>query len=137
MKLKHGLAPVAGALLLLFTPSSFAEDLFHVHYRLTDLSSDEHNRSGTLHLNVYNTSGEHALDMVAWVTEPNQVTYDQRPIGVGDLADGEQVEVLDYFIVPVEITEAAPGDEQVIWRLEYTGPLGKRRSVDVAGQDVQ
>lgn len=137
MNLKRVLAPVAGALLILSTPSSFADDLFHVHYRLTDLSSDEHNHSGTLHLNVYNTSGENALDMVARVLEPNQVTYEQRPIGVGDLADGDQVEVLDHFIVPVEITEAAPSDEQVIWRLEYTGPLGNRHSVDVAGQEVQ
>ena len=64
------------------------------------------------------------------------VTYDQRQITVGSLADGAQVEVLDEFIVPIEITQGESGTAPVTWRLEYTDTLGARHTVDVVGNDV-
>jgi hypothetical protein len=117
--------------------ASLAEDEFHIHYRVTNLSEDANSLSGTLFLNVYNTSGEDDSDMVACIPGPNQITYDQHHIGVGDLADGAQVEVLDPFIVPIEITHAEPAAEPVSWRLEYTNPLGVRQSIDVVGLEAQ
>jgi hypothetical protein len=118
------------------TCTSLAEDAFHVHYRVANLNQDEHDLSGTVFLNVYNTSGGDIADMVAWIPTPNQVTYDQRQIGVGDLADGAQIEVLDPFIVPIEITQVESNPEPVSWRLEYTNALGERQSVDVVGIEV-
>jgi len=122
---------------LAFLPStSLAEDSFHVHYRVENLNQDAHNLAGTLYLNVYNTSGEDAIDLIAWVTETDQAIYDQRQISLGSLLDGEQVEVLDQFIVPLEITQAEPTGEPVIWHIEYTCGLGDRHSFDVVGQVV-
>lgn len=122
---------------LAFLPStSLAEESFHVHYRVENLNQDAHNLAGTLYLNVYNTSGEDAVDLVARISEPNQVIYDQRQIILGTVLDGEQVEVLDQFIVPLESTQSEPTGEPVIWHIEYTCGLGDRHSVDVVGQKV-
>ena len=117
--------------------TGLADDKFHIHYRVANLNQDESNLSGTVFLNVYNTSGENVSDMVAWIPEPNQVTYDQHQIGVGNLADGAQVEVLDPFSVPIEITQTEPAAESVSWRLEYTNASGVRQSIDVIGLDAQ
>jgi hypothetical protein len=117
--------------------AGLAEDEFHIHYRVANLYEDENSLSGTVFLNVYNTSGADVSDMVAWIPEPNQVTYDQHEIGVGNLPDGAQVEVLDPFIVPIEITYAEPTAEPVSWRLEYTNASGERQSVDVVGLEAQ
>jgi len=117
--------------------ASLADDKFQIHYRVANLNQDETSLSGTVFLNVYNTSGENVSDMVAWIPEPNQVTYDQHQIGVGNLADGAQVEVLDPFIVPIEITTAEPASESVSWRLEYTNAVGQRQSIDVIGLEAQ
>ena len=117
--------------------TSLAEDEFHVHYRVANLYEDGNSLSGTVFLSVYNTSGEDISDMVAWIPEPNQVTYDQHQIGVGNLPDGAQVEVLDPLIVPIEIANTEPATEPVSWRLEYTNTLGQRLSIDVIGLEVQ
>ena len=117
--------------------TGLADDKFHIHYRVANLTEDATSRSGTVFLNVYNTSGENVTDMVAWIPEPNTVTYDQRHIGVGNLADGAQVEVLDPFIVPIEITSTEPAEESVNWRLEYTNASGVRQSIDVIGLEAQ
>lgn len=124
-------------LALVATTAVLAEERFHVHYRVDNISQDENNLSGTVFLNVYNTSGGDAIDLVAWIPEPNQVTYDQHQIGVGDLADGAQVEVLDPFIVPIEITQDESTPEPTSWRLEYTDALGERHNIDVVGLEVQ
>ena len=123
--------------MLFDTPAVLAEDEFHIHYRVADINEDANNLSGTVFLNVYNTSGENITDMVASIPGPNQVTYDQRQIGVGDLADGAQVEVLDPFIVPIEVTQTEPTTGPVNWRLEYTNALGERQSIDVVGLEAQ
>ena len=127
------------AILCLAAPpwASWADDQFHIHYRVADVVTSESSMSGTVFLNVYNTSGENVTDMVAWVPEPNAITYDQRQIGVGSLADGAQVEVLDPFIVPIEITSIETPAEPVSWRLEYTDASGVRQSIDVIGLEVQ
>jgi hypothetical protein len=117
--------------------ASLADDKFHIHYRVANLNQNESSLSGTVFLNVYNTSGEDVSDVVAWIPEPNQVTYDQHHIGVGNLADGAQVEVLDPFTVPIEITNVEPAAESVSWRLEYTDALGLRQSIDVVGLEAQ
>ena len=113
-----------------------ADPPFHLSYRVDDVRQDGHTRSGTLLLNVYNTSGEHALDMVAWIPEPNQVTYGHRQIGIGTVPDGEQVQILNPYIVPIEAAQTQSTTEAVIWRLEYTRAVGERESVDVVGQEV-
>ncbi len=136
MRLRNYFGIIATATLSMSPLTSPAEDDFHVHYRLENLSEDSQYLSGTLFLNVYNTSGEDAFEIIAWVLDPNQVTYDQRQIGVGSLADGAQVEVLDEFIVPIEITQGEQETGPVTWRLEYTDPLGARHAVDVLGNDV-
>ena len=124
-------------LTLFSTTAVLAEDEFHVHYRVVNLNQDDINLSGTVFLNVYNTSGGDVADMVAWIPGPNPVTYDHRQIGVGDLSDGAQVEVLDPFIAPLEITQDEPTPEPVSWRLEYTNALGERQSIDVVGIEVE
>jgi hypothetical protein len=53
------------------------------------------------------------------------------------LADGAQVEVLDPFIVPLEVTQTEPATGPVNWRLEYNNALGDRQSIDVIGIEVE
>lgn len=137
MKTKYITGIVAIIMLAALPYTGLADDAFHIHYRVTNLSQDDDNLSGTVFLNVYNTSGEGVSDMVAWIPEPNRVTYDQHQIGVGNLADGAQVEVLDPLIVPIEIANTEPATEPVSWRLEYTNTLGQRLSIDVIGLEVQ
>ena len=137
MSIKFMIGIIAIVTFAILPCTSLAEDEFHINYRVANLYEDENSLSGTLFLDVYNTSGEDVSDMVAWIPDPNQVTYDQHQIGVGNLPDGAQVEVLDPFIVPIEITYAEPAAESVSWRLEYTNALGGRQSVDVIGLEVQ
>lgn len=137
MKTKYIAGIVAIVTFVALPYTGFADDKFHIHYRVANLNQDENSLSGTVFLNVYNTSGEGVSDMVAWIPEPNQVTYDQHQIGVGNLADGAQVEVLDPLIVPIEIANTEPATEPVSWRLEYTNTLGQRLSIDVIGLEVQ
>jgi len=131
------LSLILGLMLTATMAAVLAENEFHVHYRVDNLTTDEHNVSGTLLLNVYNTSGEDASDLVASIPESNQVIYGQRQIWLGDLPDGEQVEVLDQFIIPIELTEMEPTSELLTWRREYTCALGEPRRVEVVGQRVQ
>lgn len=116
--------------------ASFAEENFHVHYRVDGLNQDAQNLSGTLYLNIYNTSGQDTFDMVAWIPEPNQVTYDQRQIIVGALPDSGQVEVLDHFTLPTEMAEGQAVAAPVTWRLEFADALGTPHAVEVVGQEV-
>ena len=137
MKTKF-IAGIVAILTLAALPyTALADDAFHIHYRVANLSEDENSLSGTVFLNVYNTSGEAVSDMVAWIPEPNRVTYDQHQIGIGNLADGAQVEVLEPFIVPVDVAYTEPAAESVSWRLEYTNTQGQRISVDVIGLEAQ
>ena len=137
MKTKFIAGIVAIVTLAALPYTGLANDNFHIHYRVANLSQDENSLSGTVFLNVYNTSGEDALDLVASIQEPNQVTYNQHQIGVGNLADGAQVEVLEPFIVPVEVANTEPATSPVSWRLEYTSASGVRQSIDVIGLEAQ
>ena len=137
MRPKAMLSLALGLTLFVGTSGVLAEDAFHIHYRVDNLIEDENNLSGTVFLNVYNTSGEDVTDLVAWIPGPNQITYDQRQIGVGNLPDGAQVEVLDLFIVPIEVIHVEPAAGPVSWRLEFTNALGEQKAIDVVGLETQ
>ncbi len=128
---------IFGLALAATTAVVFAEDAFHIHYRFANLNEDEYSLSGNLILNVYNTSGEDAQDLVAMIPGPNGVTYDNRPIFLGTLADGEQVEILDRFVVPEELIRPNSPEDAVSWQLEFTNALGARITLDVVGQKVE
>ena len=68
--------------------TALAEDPFHISYRQQNLSSDGLTQSGMLLVTVVNVSGEDVQQLMASVPGPNNVTYDNRSILVGDLADG-------------------------------------------------
>ena len=113
------------------------EEPFHVMYRHIDTSSDADSLSGTLILNIYNTSGEDARDIVAMVPGPNNVTYDNRHIFIGTLNDGQQVEILERFVVPHDLGDAASLQDEVGWQLEFTNTLGARTTLEVVGHRVE
>jgi hypothetical protein len=137
MGLKRVFAPVLGALLLVLTQPSLAEqEPFHISYRQQNLSSDGLTKSGMLLVTVVNVSGENAQDLVASVPGPNNVTYDSRAIQIGDLADGQQVEVLNEFHVPQQFANPDAIEHNVAWEVEYTDSAGERKSVRVTGERV-
>ena len=113
----------------------FAEDPFHISYRQQNLSSDGLTQSGILLVTIVNVSGEDVKDMMASVPGPNNVTYDNRAILIGDLVEGAQNEILDTFQVPQELNTGAV-DDQITWEVEYTDSTGQRQNAEVTGERV-
>jgi hypothetical protein len=136
MKQKQVMAPLAGALLVALSQVSLAQDPFHISYRQQSLTSDGLTQSGVLLVTVVNVSGEDVRDVVASVPGPNNVTYDNRTLRVGDLAEGAQSEVLDQFQVPQELANPAAIEDQITWFIEYTDSAGERQSAEVNGERV-
>jgi hypothetical protein len=120
-----------------FVVPVMADEAFHVTSRQENVSSDDSTITGLLILNVYNTSGEVAQDLEAWVEGPNSVTYDNHRIFLGTLAEGDQIEVLDTISAPAELAGPRTADETVVWTLEYTNSAGQRVTIQVAGQTIQ
>jgi hypothetical protein len=112
-----------------------AEDIFHISYRQQNLSSDGLNQSGILLVTIVNVSGEDVKDMMASVPGPNNVTYDNRAILIGDLGEGAQNEILDEFQVPQELNTGAV-DDRITWEVEYTDSTGQRLNAEVTGERV-
>lgn len=132
-------ARIAGVFILLVcfaVAPALANDAFHVKYRHDNVFSDGSTISGFLLLNVYNTSGEEARDMEAWIEGPNTVTFDNHRVFLGNLADGQQIEVLDTINVPGDLSEPGPASETTNWTLEYTDSSGERVRVSIIGQMV-
>ena len=116
--------------------TALAEDPFHISYRQQNLSSDGLTQSGMLLVTVVNVSGEDVQQLMASVPGPNNVTYDNRSILVGDLADGAQTEVLDEFHVPQELADPDAMEENITWEVEYSDSAGQRMSAEVNGERV-
>ena len=114
----------------------FAEDAFHLSYRQQNLSSDGVTQSGMLLLTVVNVSGEAVRELSAWVPGPNHVTFDNRVIAIGDLAEGQQVEILDEFHVPQELADPDATEDSVTWAVQFTNGLGERVTTEVTAEKV-
>ena len=114
----------------------FAEDLFHISYRQQELSSDSLTQSGFLLLTVVNVSGEHVTDMLVSIPGPNNVTFDNRSILIGDLSEGAQTEVLNNFQVPRELADTEAVEDRITWEVEFTNGGGQRQTVEVMGERV-
>ena len=124
-------------LLSLAVAPALANDAFHIKYRHEKVTSDGSIRSGFLVLNVYNTSGAGVQDVEARIEGPNSVTYDNHRIFLGNLADGQQFEVLDPISVPEEMVSSETADNEIVWTLEFTDVSGQRVTADVVGQKVE
>lgn len=129
-------APALGALLFMLTQPVLAGDLFHISYRQQNLSSDGLTQSGILLVTVVNVSGGDVADVMASVPGPNNVTFDNRTILIGDLAEGAQTEVLDDFHVPQELADPEAMEESISWAVEYTDNGGQRLNVEVTGERI-
>ena len=127
---------ILGLTLAATSVTAVAEDPFHVSYRQQNLSSDGLNQSGILLVTVVNVSGEDVQDIMASVPGPNNVTFDNRSILVGDLAEGAQIEVLDEFQVPQEFANPEAMEESITWQLEYRNSVGEPLSIEVTGERV-
>jgi hypothetical protein len=137
MKIKHLIMPITGTLLLSLTQLALAQqDLFHISYRQQNLSSDGLTQSGILLVTVVNVSGEDTQQVMASVPGPNNVTFDNRTILIGDLADGLMTEVLDEFHVPQELANPDAIEDNIIWQVEYLDSTGEPRSAEVTGERV-
>ena len=112
-----------------------AEDIFHISYRQQNLSSDGLTQSGILLVTVVNVSGENVNDMLVSIPAPNNVTFDNRSILIGDLTEGAQTEILDEFQVPQELNTGAV-DDRITWEVEYTDSTGQRLNAEVTGERV-
>ena len=113
----------------------FADDPFHISYRQQNLSSDGLTQSGILLVTVVNVSGENVNDMLVSIPAPNNVTFDNRSILIGDLTEGAQTEILDEFQVPQELNTGAV-DDRITWQVEYTDSTGQRLNAEVTGERV-
>ena len=113
-----------------------AEDPFHVSYRHQNLSSDGLTQSGALLVTVVNVGAEDVQNLTASIAGPNNVTFDNRAIFIGNLAEGQQIEVLDLFHVPQELADPDATEERVTWTVEYTNGLGESVTAEVTGDVV-
>ena len=127
---------ILGLTLAATSVTALAEDPFHLSYRQQSLSSDGLTQSGMLLVTVVNVSGESAQDLIASVPGPNNVTYNSRAIHIGDLADGQQVEVLNEFHVPQDLADPDAMEDTITWEVEYTNSAGERQSARVTGERV-
>ena len=127
---------ILGLTLAATSVMALAEDPFHISYRQQNLSSDGLTQSGILLVTVVNVSGEGAQDIMASVPGPNNVTYDNRSILVGDLAEGAQIEVMDEFHVPQELADPDAMEDSITWQLEYTNSTGESLSTEITGERV-
>lgn len=127
---------ILGLILAAISVTALAEDPFHISYRQQNLSSDGLTQSGILLVTVVNVSGEDVQAIMASVPGPNNVTYDNRTILVGDLAEGAQTEVLDEFHVPQELADPDAMEESITWQMEYTNSVGEPLSAEVTGERV-
>ena len=116
--------------------SVLAEDIFHISYRQQNLSSDGLTQSGILLVTVVNVSGENVNDMLVSIPAPNNVTFDNRSILIGDLTEGAQTEILDEFQVPQELANTEAIEDRVTWEVEYTDSTGQRLNAEVTGERV-
>ena len=114
----------------------FADDPFHISYRQQNLSSDGLTQSGILLVTVVNVSGENVNDMLVSIPAPNNVTFDNRSILIGDLTEDAQTEILDEFQVPQELANTEATEDRVTWEVEYTNSTGQRQTVEVTGERV-
>ncbi len=139
MRIRNGVVFLAIAVLVMgvFVMPGMADEAFHVNSRHEGISTDGIIVTGLLLLNVLNTSGEDVRDLEAWIEGPNRVTFDNHRIFLGDIADGQQLEIVDMLNVPKEIFNAPPVEDSLIWTLEYTKSSGERVTTTVAGQMVQ
>jgi len=125
-----------GVALAVVSAPALAGDPFHVSYRQQSLSSDGTTQSGILLLTVVNVSGEDVRDLKASVPGPNNVTYDNRVVVIGDLTDGQQAEVLDPFQVPQELASPDAMEASITWQVEYTNSSGEPITAEVRGEQV-
>jgi hypothetical protein len=125
-----------GLTLVAASATALAEGPFHLSYRQQNLSSDGVSQSGILLVTVVNVSGEDVLDLMASIPGPNNVTYDNRVIPIGDLANGQQVEVLDEFQVPQELANPDAMEPTITWQVEYTNGMGEPVTAEVQGEQV-
>ncbi|MGD8588883.1 MAG: hypothetical protein PVG22_08650 [Chromatiales bacterium] len=137
MKMKPFVVPVLGVLLLVISPLTLAQqDLFHISYRQQNLSSDGLSQSGILLITVVNVGGQDARRVMASVPGPNNVTFDNRTILIGDLTEGAQTEVLDEFQVPQELANPDVIEDQIVWQVEYIDSAGEKQVTEVTGERV-
>jgi len=127
---------LAGTLALTAATAVLANDQFHFNYRHQAMSSDGFTQSGNLLLTVVNVSGQDVRELVVSIPGPNKVTYDNRAIYVGDLTEGQQVEILDEFKVPQELVNPDALEERISWRVEYSTTTGERQVAEVIGEPV-
>jgi hypothetical protein len=66
----------------------------------------------------------------------NNVTFDNRTLFVGDLAEGQQAGVFDQFQVPQEIAHPETVEERITWTVEFTNPAGDRVVTKVMGERI-
>jgi hypothetical protein len=137
MKMQRFMLPIMGVLILILTQSVLAQDdLFHISYRQQDLSSDGLSQSGVLLVTVVNVSGVAVQQVMVSVPGPNNVTFDNRMILIGDLPVDGQTEVLDDFQVPQELADPEAIEERIVWQVEYTDSDGQKQSTEVTGERV-
>jgi len=125
-----------GLTLAAASASALAEGPFHLSYRQQNLSSDGVTQSGILLVTMVNVSGEDVQDVRASVPGPNNVTYDNRIVLIGDLADGQQVEVMDEFQVPQQLANPDAMEPSITWQVEYTNGTGESITAEVRGEQV-
>jgi hypothetical protein len=73
---------------------------------------------------------------MASVPGPNNVTFDNRTILIGDLTEGAQTEVLDEFQVPQELANPDVIEDQIVWQVEYIDSAGEKQVTEVTGERV-
>lgn len=124
-------------LMLVLAGPVFAEDAFQVGFRQENVAVAGNTATGKLLVSVYNVSGAKVRDVTVSVPGTNNVTYDNRTIFIGDLAEGQRVEALDIFSVPTEMRRSDRMENQIGVDVEFTTAAGERKTARVTGRNVQ
>lgn len=113
-----------------------ANEAFHITYQQENVIASDGILTGSLIINIVNTSGQDVKDVAVSIPGPNNVTYDNHQTMIGDVADGNQAGVNAAINAPVEMQNGEAADK-VIWNVEFTNGNGERQIAEVTGVRIQ
>jgi hypothetical protein len=127
---------IASLLLLGVAMPVLANDAFHLIYQQENMSVANGILTGSLIIQVINTSGQDVKDVVVSIPGSNNVTYDNHRAVIGDVAAGQMAGVTAAINAPEEMQSGAAVHE-VVWSVEFTNSLGERQTVEITGSKIQ
>lgn len=123
-----------GMLVAMQVPSIAAGGEFQIHCQQVEVVKSPGSVSGLVILNVMNTSGGDVTDLSAALAGPNNILYGVHPVFMGDISDGDTVQIAVPFNAAAE---AGSPEKESRWVITYTDASGASHEVNVTGTLVK